>query len=207
METEDEQVEKLKSWLKENGLSIVLGIVLGVGGIGGYNYWQKYQDTRAAEASSHFEAILAALETDDEATLQQHADTLIADYANTDYAQMARLALARHAVEKEQFEQAETELQAVVGSAGDSPLAYIARTRLAAVQIQLARYDQALATLGSDFPSAFQARAEELRGDALSLQGKVAEARDAYLKAQQSQPGPADAGFLKQKLDDLGAPG
>ena len=40
METEEEQVEKLKAWLKENGLSIVMGIVIGVGGIGGYNYWQ-----------------------------------------------------------------------------------------------------------------------------------------------------------------------
>ena len=37
METEEEQVERLKAWLKENGLSIVLGIVIGVGGIGGYN--------------------------------------------------------------------------------------------------------------------------------------------------------------------------
>ena len=38
METEEEQVEKLKAWLKENGLSIVFGIIIGVGGIGGYNY-------------------------------------------------------------------------------------------------------------------------------------------------------------------------
>ena len=34
METEEEQVEKLKAWLKENGLSIVFGVVIGVGGIG-----------------------------------------------------------------------------------------------------------------------------------------------------------------------------
>ena len=37
METEEEQVAKLKAWFKENGLSIVLGIIIGVGGIGGYN--------------------------------------------------------------------------------------------------------------------------------------------------------------------------
>jgi predicted negative regulator of RcsB-dependent stress response len=61
METDDEQVEKLKAWLKENGMSIVLGIVLGVGGIGGYNYWQQYQQNRAAEASVHFETLLGAL--------------------------------------------------------------------------------------------------------------------------------------------------
>jgi len=207
METEEEQVEKLKAWLKENGMSIVFGIVIGVGGIAGYNYWQKYQNAQAAEASGHFETLLVALETGDKDSLQQHADTLIAEYASTDYAQMARLALARRAVDDGEFEQAEAELQAVVGSAGQTPLAYIARTRLAAVQIQLDRYDEALATLGADFPDAFMARAEELRGDALSLQGRVSEARDAYLKAQRAEPGPANAVFLKQKLDDLGAPG
>ena len=206
METDDEQVEKLKTWLKENGMSIVLGIVLGVGGIGGYNYWQKYQNNRADEASAHFEAVLGALRAGDDETLQQHAGILVSDFESTDYAYMARLAMARNHVDQGDFEQAESALQAVVGSAGQSPLAYVARTRLAAVQIQSERFEQALATLGVEFPDAFMARAEELRGDALARQGKVDEARDAYQKAQRAEPGPADAGFLKQKLDDLGAP-
>ncbi len=206
METDDEQVEKLKAWLKENGLSIILGIVLGVGGIGGYKFWQQYQNNRAAEASTHYESLLGALQAGDSKTLQEQADILVADFESTDYAQLARLALARYDIVSGDFEQAATELQAVVGSAGQSPLAYIARTRLAAVQIQLGRLDQALATLDVNFPDAFVARAEELRGDALAGKGQVSEARDAYQKAQRAQPGPADAGFLKQKLDDLGAP-
>jgi len=206
METDDEQVEKLKAWLKENGLSIILGIVLGAGGIGGYKYWQEYQKNRASEASTHFESLLGALQAGDSKTLQQQADILTADFESTDYAQLARLALARSYVDNGDFVQAETELQAVVGSAGQSPLAYVARTRLAAVQIQNGRLDQALATLDVDFPDAFVARVEELRGDALAGKGQLSEARDAYQKAQRAQPGPADAGFLKQKLDDLGAP-
>ncbi len=205
METDEEQVEKLKAWLKENGMSIVLGIVLGAGGIGGYKYWQEYRQARAAEASAHFETLLAALQAGDAGTLQEHADILVADFGSTDYAQMARLALARHYVGNGDFEQAENALQAVVGSAGQSPIAYVARTRLAAVQIQNQRPEQALATLTVEFPDTFTARAEELRGDALALQGRVNEARDAYQKAQRAQPGPADAGFLEQKLDDLGA--
>ena len=62
METDEEQVEKLKAWLKENGLSIVLGIIIGVGGIAGFNYWNHMQDTAAAEASSHFTRMIGALE-------------------------------------------------------------------------------------------------------------------------------------------------
>lgn len=206
METDEEQVEKVKAWLRENGFSIVLGIVLGVGGIGGYNYWQQYQKSRASEASTHFETLLGALQSGDSQTLQEQADILVADFESTDYAQLARMALARNYVDSGDFERAASELQAVIGSAGESPLAYVARTRLAAVQIQRGELDQALAVLDADFPDAFVARVEELRGDALAGKGQVGEARDAYQKAQRAEPGPADAGFLKQKLDDLGAP-
>ncbi|MGD2172754.1 MAG: tetratricopeptide repeat protein [Gammaproteobacteria bacterium] len=206
METEDEQVEKLKSWLRENGMSIVFGIIIGVGGIVGYNYWQKYQNATAAEASDHFQALLEALDSGDRESVQQQADILVADYGSTQYAQMARLALAKSAVENGDFEAAGAALQEVVGSAGDSPLAFVARTRLAEVQIQQGQYDEALTTLSMQFPDAFAARADELRGDAHALKGQVAEAAEAYRRAQQGEPGPANPEFLKQKLDDLGAP-
>jgi predicted negative regulator of RcsB-dependent stress response len=206
METEEEQVEKLKAWLKENGMSIVFGIVIGVGGIGGYNYWQKVQENTAAEASSHFQQLLEALEADNAETVQQQAGILTSEYASTEYALMARLALAKSQVEDGEFDKAQTVLQEIVGSAGQSPLAFVARVRLAAVQIQNGQYEQALSTLAVDFPDAFAARAEELRGDAHALKGQVTEAIEAYRKAQQAEPGPASPEFLQQKLDDLGAP-
>lgn len=207
METDAEQVEKLKAWLKENGASIVLGIIIGVGGIGGYNYWQRMQETAAAEASSHFSQMMSALENDNEVELELHAGILVDEYSDTDYALMARLALARKQVTDGDFEQAEQALQQVVGSAAQRPLAYIARLRLAAVQIQRQQFEQALATLAADFPPEFSARVEELRGDALAQQGKVSEAIEAYRSAQSASPGPANAEFIRHKLDDLGARG
>ena len=205
METEEEQVEKLKAWLKENGMSIVFGIVIGVGGIFGFNYWTQHQENVAVEASGHFEQMLAALRGGDADGVRQQADILIADYAASDYALMAHLALARGHVEAGEFDRAESALQQVVGSVGDAPLAYVARTRLAAVQLQQEKYDAALSTLAVDFPGAFGARVDELRGDVLALQGKSAEALEAYRNAQQGDPGPANPQFLQQKIDDLEA--
>ena len=205
METEEEQVEKLKAWLKENGMSIVFGIVIGIGGIGGYNYWQHVQRTTAEEASGHYTRMLEALAANDGETLREHADTLTAEYASTEYALLARLALAKNQVENADFAAAAEELQQVVGSAGQEPLAYVARTRLAAVQIQLEQYDQALSTLTADFPADFVAIVDELRGDALVGQGKTDEAIAAYRRAQQASPSPAHPEFLLQKLNDLGS--
>jgi predicted negative regulator of RcsB-dependent stress response len=205
METEEEQVEKLKDWLKENGLSIVFGIVIGVGGIAGYKYWVQVQETTAAKASDHFTQMIDALSADNGEGLQEQADMLIAEHASTDYGLMAQLTLARQHVANAEFDQAEAALQQVVGSAGQRPLVYVARTRLAAVQLQTGQYDQALTTLAVEFPDEFAAIANELRGDILALQGKDCEAVDAYRKAQSSVPTPANVEFLQRKLNDLGS--
>jgi len=207
METEEEQVEKLKAWLKENGMSIVLGIVIGIGGIGGYNYWMHVQQTTAEEASLHYTQMMDSLAASDGDELRVHAGILINDYSSTEYALLAHLALARQNVEDGDFAAAAEELQQVVGSAEREPLAWVARTRLAAVQIQSEQYDQALATLAVEVPEDFSALAEELRGDALARQGKVDEAIAAYRKAQQAEPRPANPEFLRQKLNDLGSRG
>jgi len=206
METEEEQVERLKAWLKENGLSIVFGIVIGVGGIGGFNYWKHMQETTAAQASGHFAQMIDALSADNSVRLQEQADILIDEYGSTEYALMAHLALARKHVESGEFADAESALQQVIGSAAQEPLAYLARTRLAAVLIQTEQYDQALSTLSVEFPEDFAALVDELRGDVLAGQGKASEAIAAYRKAQLAEPGPANPDFLRQKLDDLGSP-
>ena len=137
--------------------------------------------------------------------LQQQANILLADYGSTEYALLAHLALARMHVDNGDFNEAEAALQQVIGSAAQEPLAYVARTRLAAVQIQTEQYDQAITTLAVDFPEQFSALVDELRGDALASQGKTAEAVAAYRKAQNAEPQPANLEFLRQKLNDLGS--
>ena len=205
METDEEQVEKVKAWLKENGMSIVLGIVIGVGGLFGYRYWVDLQETTAAEASGHFVQMMTALEAGDNDAANEQAERLIDDHADSDYALLAQLALAKIRVQNGDFEQAETALQQVVGSAAQRPLAYVARARLAAVQLQRQQYEQALSTLAAEFPPQFAALVEELRGDIYAMQGNASAAAEAYRKAQVANPGPANAEFLRQKLDDLGS--
>ena len=95
----------------------------------------------------------------------------------------------------------------LLGSAAQRPLAYVARTRLAAVQLQTEQYEQAMTTLAIEFPDEFAALAEELRGDIFAMQGKDDEAISAYRKAQLAEPQPANVEFLQQKLNDLGSAG
>ncbi len=207
METDEEQVEKLKKWWLENGRSVIAGVVIGVGGLFGYRYWIDYQNRVAAEASLHFDQMVQALKADNGDSVIGQADILLADYASTEYAIMAHLALARLYADKGEFEKAGEQLQQIVGTVDNQPLGLLARKRLAAVQLQMLQTDQALSTLSVDFPVEFSAGIEELKGDIYSEQGKSAEAAEAYRKALRATPGPANSDYLQQKLDDLGLAG
>jgi len=204
METDDEQVEKLKKWWAENGRSVIAGIIIGVGGLFGYRYWVDLQEAKAEAASAHFVQMIAALESSDSAGIAERANTLISDYPDTEYAILARLALARDLVEGGKYDLAQSELEQIIGSVGDAPLGFLARKRLAMVQLQSAQPERALVTLSIEFPSAFSAGVDELKGDIYARQGKVDEAANAYRKALSATPGPANGEFLRQKLDDLG---
>ena len=207
METDDEQVEKLKKWWEENGRSVIAGIIIGVGGLFGYRYWVDLQEDAAEAASTHFVQMMEALKASDSAGVTDQADTLISEYSNTEYATLARFALARNLVENEKFDQAKIQLEKIIGSEGDTPLGFLARKRLAAIQLQSAQPEQALATLSVEFPPAFSAGVDELKGDIYVQQGKIDEAAKAYREALSANPGPANGEFLQQKLDDLGTTG
>jgi predicted negative regulator of RcsB-dependent stress response len=207
METDEEQVEKLKKWWNENGRAVIAGVIIGVGGLFGYRYWIDLQETTAASASMHFTEMVKALESNDSDNIVVQAETLISDYADSEYATLARFALARNFVANEDYDKAQQQLELIIGSVGDSPLGFLARKRLAAVQLQQAQPDRALATLSIDFPPAFNAEVEELKGDIYASQGNLSDAVNAYRKAQGGDPAPANGQFIQQKIDDLGSAG
>ena len=199
METDEEQVEKLKKWWQENGRSVVAGVIIGVGGLLGYRQWVDYQNQLAEEASQHFDQMVEALEARQNDNAISHAESLLADYDDTDYAILARLALARIYAESGSFDKAGEQLQQVVGTVDNQPLGYLARKRLASVQLQMSKPDQALSTLAIDFPEEFSASIEELKGDIYSEQGNTTEAAEAYRRALRATPGPADRQFSTTK--------
>lgn len=207
METDDEQVEKLKQWWKENGRSVIAGIVIGLGGLFGYRYWLDLREATAEAASTEFVQMMEALKSGDSGGATERADILISEYSDTEYAMLAKFALARILVESGDYDLAQAQLEQIIGTVGDAPLGFLARKRLASVQLQAAQPEQALVTLAVVFPPAFSAGVDELKGDIYARQGKIEEAANAYREALSATPGPANGEFVQQKLDDLGATG
>jgi hypothetical protein len=88
----------------------------------------------------------------------------------------------------------------------DSELRHVARLRLARVQIDQQKPDEALKTL-SDDPGAFAAAYHEVRGDAYYAKKDLTQAAEQYKAALAAGSAKSmDSALLALKIADLGVP-
>lgn len=205
-DTEEQQIEAIKKWLNENGRSIIVGLVIGIGCILGWNGWQGYKTAQAREASDLFQAILLAVDQNNGDSIVKLGERIKENYANSPYAAFARFFLAKQQVESENFEAARKELEAIVAESSDPSIRNIARLRLLRILFSEGKSDEALRLInGFDVSGSgkFEGAYEELKGDAYVALGQGREARSAYKRA-------ADLGrkssFLDLKIEDLPVP-
>jgi predicted negative regulator of RcsB-dependent stress response len=201
-----EQEEALRRWWRDNWRWITTGLVLGVLGLLGFQYWQQRAAAKAEGAASAFRDLSTALTTGD----RTKADALIQDldkqYKGAPYVDHAHLQLAQSHIAAGKFEQAAAELKVVMEQSKDDALQKIARLRLARVQIQLGHHDEALNLLDAKESGAYAAQVHEVRGDALLAKGDVPSAQQAYrLALEAAKGGEASAALIQLKLQDAEA--
>lgn len=200
---DEEQAERLKQWWKENWLSLVAGLVFGLGAIFGWEGYQSHQAGQAASASRMYEDLRLALNesrSEDAASIGQR---LIDEHGSSPYAANAALFLAAAAVRANQLDEALRQLRWVRDHGADEGLRDIAALREAQVLWQQGKLDEALAQLDKD-NGAFAAASLELKGDILLAQGDRVAARAAYTDALTlGGDDVAAQGELQRKIDDL----
>ncbi|WJG10516.1 tetratricopeptide repeat protein [Aliiglaciecola sp. LCG003] len=193
--TEDQQVEAIKRFWKENGLAIAAGVVLGIGGLYG---WRWYNDTQLAEkesASKAYENVLLTLSADNTADAKAFVDSHTGGYSV-----LTALQLAKLAVDNKDLVEASKQLSFVADNASDAAIKSVANLRLARIQIDLKEYDKALATLALIAQESFVSQVAEIKGDVYVNQQKIEDARKAY---NESLAADANNQLVKMKLDDL----
>jgi predicted negative regulator of RcsB-dependent stress response len=204
--TEEEQLAQIKDWWQRNGKPLVLGAVLALVLVFGWQFWQKHQITQAQNASIVYQQLLgAALEAGeaDAAEVSRLGNLLKKDFAGTHYAQYGSLFVAKVAVESGRLDEAASELRTVVDKPADKTLDELARQRLARVLAAQDKAEEAIKLLDGKVDQAFAASREELKGDLLVQLGRNDEAHAAYTKAKESLSQDAAIGGLQMKLDDL----
>lgn len=204
-ETEDQQVEALKKWWKENGSSIIFGVVVGVSALFGWRYYLDQNNAHAMQASNlYMQMTQIARTTRDEEKIVDLNNTLINDFSDTPYAAMSSLAMAKIEYKKGNVDAAATQLELAIKNAGDEAIRQIANLRLTTIYIEQEKYDAAASSLTMAHDEAFDGRYEELRGDLFLAKGEIEQARSAYDKAINLY-GPTASSVIRLKRQNLGA--
>jgi predicted negative regulator of RcsB-dependent stress response len=205
--SEQEQVEQIRRWWKNNGTALMLGLALGIGGLGAYRYWDATQSARAESASQNYEQLIemAAAQKLDDAMKAGHA--IIESYPDSVYAKLSGLLIAKMAVEKHDYTQAKAELQRLLDSDAHGQLANVARERLARLLLAEGKTDDAFKMLEAIPVVAGEDNAAELRADVLAARGDASGARTKYLEALASADKLGlDRDSIQLKLDNLTSP-
>lgn len=203
-DSDHEQVEALKTWWSENGTSVLVGVVLGIGGLVGWRAWVAYQENQARAASTYYAAMFEAAAASNEEAVLTNTQTLINEYASTPYAALAALELAKTRAGSDDLEAAAEQLRWAIDHARQDTIRDVAKIRLARVLVTQDKHDEALALLVEPLPAAYTGLAEEIRGDVYVAKGEIDKARAAYERAIAGAGG--DLEYLRMKRDDLGDP-
>lgn len=201
-QTEEEQVEAIKKWWKDNGKSVVGGIVLGFAIIGGWQGWQGYQTNQGETASMIFDAMRQTVRTGEPTEAIEQGKRLIGEYGGTAYASFAALELARLAYERSEKAAAREHLQWVTESAPDPAIAELARLRLGRLLLDMGEHEALQGLLQAAPLPAFAGDFAVLRGDLARAGGDEAAAGEAYREALTA--GVQNEALLRMKLVDVG---
>ncbi|HEX3395895.1 MAG TPA: tetratricopeptide repeat protein [Steroidobacteraceae bacterium] len=201
--TDDEQLEAVKRAFTEYAPWILGGVVLGVGGWFGIQYYRSHQNAVAMQAAEQFTQMTAALQMNDAQKSVQIADGLIKNFPTSPYADQAQLTIARIDVESGKAADAIAPLTQVMNNSKDAELKQVARLRLARVLIDQGKPDDAIKTLAEGTPGSFAGRYHEVHGDALYAKKDIPGAIAEYKTALGTSDGGADAALLQLKLADL----
>lgn len=201
---EDEQVTKLKEWWKENGMSISVGVGLGLTAIVGYNWWQSYTETRAETASTMFENLVSQVQDEQIDAAQETGQLLIADYQATPYAANAALMLAKVAAEQDDLPQAENHLRWIIDNSDSAGIVHAARLRLGNVLIAQEKYDEAMSLLSVENTTGFSSQYHELKGDIFAAKSEFKKAAQEYQSSIDTLlDGSGYNDILDMKLNDV----
>ena len=192
--TENEQVDALRRFFAENGKALAVGVVLGIGALVGWRYWQSHENSNMMAASQSYQEAsdrLAAGKPDDVAA----AEKFVQANGNS-YGVLAALQLAKHFVEQNDFAKAEQQLVLAQGQTKDDNLLAMIDLRLARVQLQEK-------TLDGVKGEGWAAMMQDVRGDVLLAKGDAKGAREAYSKGIESNASQALQVLLRMKLNNL----
>ena len=185
---------RVKRWLVQNGLGLLIASAVGVGSVLGYQHWQEHQVNQKTDAAGRYQKLveLAATDFSNEDTdvdfkrLITVADGLRQAHPDSNYAAIGAGIVAAQAVERGDFDLAVSQLILAEAQLELPELRAMVSLRLAQLELELGQADAALRRVRGMSDRYFSGSRSELEGDILVAMDRLIEARDAYSRAHTS---------------------
>lgn len=207
--SDDEQIEVIKRYIRENGSKILLAIVIVIAGYASFQLWKKNTLQAKETASIYYNELTVYFEkdgiTDNDRNRFNEIFTRLSDeYPSSRYAVYAALGKAKIEVEAKELEQAQQSLEWAKKHSKDKQLKALANYRLARVVSALGQHQQALDLL-SESAQGFEAQYEQSKGDIYAAIGQKDQAINAYKQAKNllQQSPSANTQLLDLKINFL----
>ncbi|MGH8216444.1 MAG: YfgM family protein [Rhodanobacteraceae bacterium] len=204
---EYEQGEAVRKWIRENGIAVVVGVVLALLLIFGYRQWQARKTNHQVQAAAQYAVVQNAVQGDNKQAMTAALGDLQKNYANSPYAALGSAAVAEYDVGKAELKPAAQNLEWAMSHSEQPALKTLFTLRLARVLIAQDQAKQALKALDGIPAGDYPAIAAELRGDAQLKVGNADAARTAYSQALAKLDKDApQRNAVQMKLDNLSQP-
>ena len=203
---EQEQVDALKHWWKDNSKRLMIALLLASLGFAGVKGWNVYQAKQTAEAAKLYGELVKQLGTGDAKRVNDAAAAVAEKFGSTPFASRAQLLAAQiNLVDAHDTARAKTQLQWVIEHAKEEGLQNVARLKLGAALLDEKNYAEALKLAEAKHAESFDGLYADLKGDILNAQGKAAEAKAAYKIAYDKTDAKSMyRNLIQMKLDALG---
>jgi predicted negative regulator of RcsB-dependent stress response len=203
---EQEQIDALKAFWKQYGNLVTWSLILALGAFAAWNGWNWYQRDQATKAGAMYDELERAAQSNDAERVGRVFADLRERFPRTAYAQQAGLMAAKVQAERDKPDDARASLAWVAEHALEDEVKTVAHLRLAGLNLDAKKFDDALKELDLAKASGFEALVADRRGDVLLAQGKPIEAAAAYKAAWSAMAETVDyRRVVEAKLTSLGA--
>jgi predicted negative regulator of RcsB-dependent stress response len=204
-DTEEEQLEAFKRWWKQNGQSAIIGLIIGIVIILGWNYWNDHKKDQSNQASALYDQLMKAVAADQKDSAEKLAERLQEQFSSTEYAAYSGLIQAKIKIENGDNAAAKTILEKIA-AVPDQEISNVAKIRLVRLMMSNDEFEKALQLINDVDPakiSSFSGNYDELVGDLYVALDRLDQARSSYQKAMENG---YKSPLLQLKIDDLTPP-
>ena len=202
--SEDEALDRIRQLWGQYGKFIVILSILVAGSFGGRNLWMSYKNDSAENSSLNYSQLLLAVDQKRFEDAFEIGSEIIKTDAQSSYAELSSLFLAKISFEKGDYDVAKNTLIALIESSSDLNTGNVARERLARILLSEGKADDSQKVLEKSKSMDLTNHLLELQGDIMKARGDLESALSLYQTAlAKNVINGQDSNNLSLKLNDI----